>query len=238
MNLQYSGEPGSSLELEETAPTLEKLRHPKRIPVKCRQRNRFIPLSSSGWLSFPWLACCTWVSIGQDGFTYPGHRRGVLGPGTLGLLQHGPDFFLPGGDGFYRGAFPAVQLSTGCGVRHAGGPECVPRPGAFRGDTGAFHLFAGGAHSGVGAADAGLFGHGARSRRSWAVCHTTAFFTKSFAQSFESIPEETIEALEVTGASRLSIFCNAILPAAFSQIVAWRACAWRPIFRSAPFWAW
>lgn len=51
--------------------------------------------------------------------------------------------------------------------------------------------------------------------------HTTAFFTKSFAQSFESIPQETIEALEVTGASRLSIFCNAILPAAFSQIVAW-----------------
>ena len=29
--------------------------------------------------------------------------------------------------------------------------------------------------------------------------HTTAFFTKSFAQSFESIPQETIEALEVTG---------------------------------------
>ena len=51
--------------------------------------------------------------------------------------------------------------------------------------------------------------------------HTTAFFTKSFAQSFESIPEETVESLEVTGASRLSIFCNAILPAAFSQIVAW-----------------
>ncbi len=35
---------------------------------------------------------------------------------------------------------------------------------------------------------------------------TTAFFTKSFAQSFESIPEETVESLEVTGASRLSIF--------------------------------
>lgn len=51
--------------------------------------------------------------------------------------------------------------------------------------------------------------------------HTTAFFTKSFAQSFESIPDETIEALEVTGASRLSIFTNAILPAALSQIVAW-----------------
>lgn len=51
--------------------------------------------------------------------------------------------------------------------------------------------------------------------------HTTAFFTKSFAQSFESIPDETIEALEVTGASRLSIFTNAILPAALPQIVAW-----------------
>lgn len=51
--------------------------------------------------------------------------------------------------------------------------------------------------------------------------HTTAFFTKSFAQSFESIPDETIEALEVTGTGKLSIFMNAVLPAAFSQIVAW-----------------
>ncbi len=51
--------------------------------------------------------------------------------------------------------------------------------------------------------------------------HTTAFFTKSFAQSFESIPDETLEALEVTGTSRFSIFTNAVLPAAFSQIVAW-----------------
>lgn len=51
--------------------------------------------------------------------------------------------------------------------------------------------------------------------------HTTAFFTKSFAQSFESIPEETIEALEVTGTGRLSIFFNAVLPASFSQVVAW-----------------
>jgi phosphonate transport system permease protein len=51
--------------------------------------------------------------------------------------------------------------------------------------------------------------------------HTTAFFTKSFSQSFENIPDETVEALEVTGASRLQIFTNAIFPAAFSQIVAW-----------------
>lgn len=51
--------------------------------------------------------------------------------------------------------------------------------------------------------------------------HTTAFFTKSFAQSFESISDETLEALEVTGTNRLCIFTNAVLPAAFSQIVAW-----------------
>ena len=51
--------------------------------------------------------------------------------------------------------------------------------------------------------------------------HTTAFFTKSFAQSFESIPDETIEALEATGTGRLSIFFNAVLPASLSQIVAW-----------------
>ena len=51
--------------------------------------------------------------------------------------------------------------------------------------------------------------------------HTTAFFTRSFAQSFESIPEETIEALEATGTTRLSIFCYAILPGSLSQIVAW-----------------
>lgn len=51
--------------------------------------------------------------------------------------------------------------------------------------------------------------------------HTTAFFTKSFAQSFEDIPTETIEALEATGANKLQIFFGAVLPAALSQIVAW-----------------
>lgn len=51
--------------------------------------------------------------------------------------------------------------------------------------------------------------------------HTTAFFTKSFSQSFESIPDETLEALETTGAGKISVFVNAVLPAAFSQIVAW-----------------
>lgn len=51
--------------------------------------------------------------------------------------------------------------------------------------------------------------------------HTTAFFTKSFSQSFEDISAETLEALEATGTGRLSIFINAVLPASFSQIIAW-----------------
>lgn len=51
--------------------------------------------------------------------------------------------------------------------------------------------------------------------------HTTAFFTKSFSQSFESIPAETIEALEATGVGRLGIFLNAVLPSALAQVIAW-----------------
>ena len=41
--------------------------------------------------------------------------------------------------------------------------------------------------------------------------HTTAFFTRAFAQSFESIPQETIEALEATGVGRIGVFFNAVL---------------------------
>ena len=51
--------------------------------------------------------------------------------------------------------------------------------------------------------------------------HTTAFFTKSFSQSFESIPKETIEALEATGVGQLGIFLNAVLPSALALVVAW-----------------
>lgn len=51
--------------------------------------------------------------------------------------------------------------------------------------------------------------------------HTTAFFTKSFSQSFEDIPKETLEALEATGTNKLSVFINAVLPASFSSIAAW-----------------
>lgn len=51
--------------------------------------------------------------------------------------------------------------------------------------------------------------------------HTTAFFTRSFAQSFEDVSNEVIEALEVTGAGKMQIFINAILSSSLSQIIAW-----------------
>lgn len=51
--------------------------------------------------------------------------------------------------------------------------------------------------------------------------HTTAFFTKSFAQSFEGISAETLEALEAAGTTRLGIFMNAVMPSSLAQIVAW-----------------
>lgn len=65
------------------------------------------------------------------------------------------------------------------------------------------------------------FGMGPEAGVAGLCIHTTAFFTKSFAQSFESIPDETLEALETTGTSKINVFFNAVLPAAFSQIVAW-----------------
>ena len=51
--------------------------------------------------------------------------------------------------------------------------------------------------------------------------HATAFFARAFSQSFEDVPPEVIEALEVTGASKLQIFFSAIFPAALSMIIAW-----------------
>lgn len=51
--------------------------------------------------------------------------------------------------------------------------------------------------------------------------HTTAFFTRSFAQSFEDVSDEVIEALEAAGAGKLQVFFQAILQSSISQIIAW-----------------
>jgi phosphonate transport system permease protein len=51
--------------------------------------------------------------------------------------------------------------------------------------------------------------------------HCVAFFGKVFAQIFEEVPDETIEAVRSTGAGRLQVFFGAVLPASLSGIIAW-----------------
>ncbi len=53
--------------------------------------------------------------------------------------------------------------------------------------------------------------------------HTVAFFTKSFAQAFEDVPEDTVDALRALGATRLQIIACGILPSAATQLIAWTA---------------
>lgn len=53
--------------------------------------------------------------------------------------------------------------------------------------------------------------------------HTVAFFGKVFAQTFEEVPEETIEALKAAGANRIQIFFGAVLPASLTGLIAWSA---------------
>ncbi len=55
------------------------------------------------------------------------------------------------------------------------------------------------------------------------VFHVTAFFGRTFAQTFEEVPESTIEALKATGANRVQVFFGAVLPASFTGLIAWSA---------------
>ncbi len=51
--------------------------------------------------------------------------------------------------------------------------------------------------------------------------HSTAFFVRTLSQCYEEVTDETIEALQATGASKLQIFFRAILPSSGSSIFAW-----------------
>lgn len=51
--------------------------------------------------------------------------------------------------------------------------------------------------------------------------HASAFFAKAFSESFEEVPEDSIEAIKATGATSIQIFFSAILPAAFTSLIAW-----------------
>ena len=118
------------------------------------------------------------------------------------------------GNAFHYGAFHIVQCYFRFVFWHVCGRKYFPY--ALAVGTGAVmvYFFACCADAGMGAFNDGIAG----------LCvHTTAFFIRAFAQSFESIPQETIEALEATGVGRIGVFFNAVLPAALSQLVAWIA---------------
>jgi phosphonate transport system permease protein len=53
--------------------------------------------------------------------------------------------------------------------------------------------------------------------------HVVGFFGKVFAQIFEEVPEETIEALRASGANRVQVFFGAVLPSSLSGVIAWTA---------------
>jgi phosphonate transport system permease protein len=53
--------------------------------------------------------------------------------------------------------------------------------------------------------------------------HATAFFARAFAQAFEEVPLDIIEALQATGANRIQIFFSAVLPASLTALIAWGA---------------
>lgn len=61
---------------------------------------------------------------------------------------------------------------------------------------------------------------------------STSFFAKSFSQCFEEVSDETIEALKAIGANKPSIFFRAILPAAFTSLLAWTSISFENNFES------
>jgi phosphonate transport system permease protein len=53
--------------------------------------------------------------------------------------------------------------------------------------------------------------------------HAAAFFGMVFAQLFEEVPAEAIEAVRASGANRVQVFFGAVLPSSLSGIIAWTA---------------
>jgi phosphonate transport system permease protein len=53
--------------------------------------------------------------------------------------------------------------------------------------------------------------------------YSISFFARAFAQCFEEVPEDTIEALRAMGAGRVKIFFSAVLPSSLTALIAWTA---------------
>lgn len=71
--------------------------------------------------------------------------------------------------------------------------------------------------------DAGIIG----------ICiFSTSFFARSFAQCFEEVPQETLEALQAIGAGRVKIFFSAVLPSALTGLIAWTSISFESNFEA------
>jgi phosphonate transport system permease protein len=65
------------------------------------------------------------------------------------------------------------------------------------------------------------------------VCiHSTAFFSRAFAHSFEEVDEGALEALASTGAGRVKVFFSAVLPASMTSLIAWLTMNFETNFRA------
>lgn len=221
MNLSYSEGGDSALEMEPLT-TQDKKETGRRIPVKCKQRNKFIPaflvsvvilsVLSLLYLNIDWgkiasrvpdVGVVFWDLTHLDFsnidliFSSLVETVSIAVLSLLYSLVLGIIFGMLAARNVFR--IPVLSVVTQAFFTFL---RAVPTP------VWVLLMLV-------------CLGMGPEAGVSGLCVHTIAFFTKSFAQSFESIPEETVEALEVTGAGKFSIFCNAILPAAFSQIVAW-----------------
>lgn len=127
------------------------------------------------------------------------------------------------GNTFHYGAFYIVQCYFRFVFWHVCGRKYSPYALAVGIGAVMVYLFACRTDAGMGAFNDGVPRHGACRRYCRFVRAYNGVFTRAFAQSFESIPQETIEALEATGVGRIGVFFNAVLPAALSQLVAWIA---------------
>lgn len=61
---------------------------------------------------------------------------------------------------------------------------------------------------------------------------STSFFAKSFAQCFEEVSADTLEALRAIGAGRVKIFFAAVLPSAVTGVLAWTSISFEKNFES------
>lgn len=61
---------------------------------------------------------------------------------------------------------------------------------------------------------------------------STSFFAKSFAQCFEEVSEDTMEALRAMGAGKVKIFFRAVLPSAFTSLLAWTSISFENNFEA------